>query len=345
MRPKQWLRIGSVAGVVGLAACRSDLGIDVNVPDFGPPNVQTFETPTRTDRLVQLTVPTVDALFVVDNSCSMEEEQALLAGNFPVFLSWFIQSGLDFHIGVVSTDMVDPLESGRLRQVQGRRWVDARTREPESVFAQMTVMGTDGYWLEKGRAATYTAIQLLGETDNLGFVRSDAAMHVTVVSDENDDSGDSPIGREEFIAWLRALRPSRQMVSFSSIVGPVAGCADIGSPGTEYTDVSAEVGGVIWPICDPDWTTVLDELGFLAVGLDREFFLSALPFPDTVEVSVELPGGATQVFTAADWQYDPVRNSVTFVSYVPEPLSTVVVSYAVRAESQQGVETTNPTAE
>jgi hypothetical protein len=329
--------------VLAAAGCRSDQGINIDLPDFGAPNVLPIATPTRTDRLVQLTIPTVDALFVVDNSCSMEEEQVLLAGNFPTFLDWFQESGLDYHIGVVSTDMVDPLESGRLRVAQERRWIDDRARNPETLFAQMTVMGTDGHWLEKGRAATWTAIQILGSTDNLGFAREDAAMHVTVVSDENDDSGDSPIGREEFITWMRALRPSRQMVSFSSIVGPVAGCPYIGSPGTEYMDVSAEVGGVVWPICDSDWTEVLDELGFLAVGLDREFFLSARPIVDTLEVSVELPDEVVQVFTTEDWRYDPVRNSITFVDFVPEPLSTVIATYEVRAESQEGVDLDPPT--
>jgi hypothetical protein len=332
-------------GLVAALGCRSDQGLGVDVPDFGPPNAQIFETPLQTDRIVQLTVPRVDALFVVDNSCSMDEEQVLLAANFPVFLDWFRDSGLDYHIGVVSTDMVDPLESGRLRVAQERRWIDDRVRDPDVLFAQMTVMGTDGYWLEKGRAAAYTAIELLRSEDNLGFVRGDAAMHITVVSDENDDSGESPIGREEFIQWLRSYRTSRQMVSFSSIVGPVAGCADIGSPGTEYTDVTAEVGGVVWPICDPDWSQVLDELGFLAVGLEREFYLSARPEPGTIEVSVELENDAVQVFAPKDWTYDEVRNSITFVDFVPDPLTTVVLTYRVRSEDQDGVDVEGPTNE
>lgn len=336
-----------LAWVVGaLVACRSDQGLQKPVPDFGPPNVATFETPTQTDRIVQLTVPRVDALFVVDNSCSMEEEQVLLATNFPAFLEWFQGSGLDYHIGVVSTDMVDPLESGRLRLAANRRWIDDSVADPETAFATMTVMGTDGHWIEKGRAAAYTAVELLRTEDNLGFVRPDAAMHMTVVSDENDESGDSPVSRTEFVDWLQGLRPGRQMTSFSSIVGPVAGCPDIGSPGTEYSAVSAEVGGVVWPICDPDWTQVLDEIGFLAVGLDKEFFLSARPVVGTIEVSLELPDSdAVQVFGPEDWTYDRVRNSVTFVDFVPEPLSTVAVTYAVRAADQQGGDVGEPPTE
>ena len=336
----------AVSLLVGALACRSDNGVRTQIPEFGVPNVRVFETPEKTDRIVQLTIPSVDALFVVDNSCSMDEEQVLLAGNFPEFLRWFQDSGLDYHIGVVSTDMVDPDESGRLRVVNERRWISDAVRSPESLFAQMTLMGTEGHWIEKGRAAAYTAIEILGSEDNLGFVRGDAAMHITVVSDENDESGDSPIGREEFVEWLRALRPSRQMVSFSSSVGPLAGCPDIGSPGTEYTDVSAELGGVIWPICDPDWSEVLDQLGFLAVGLDKEFHLSSRPVPRTIDVSVELPSDVVVVFDdPGDWRYDPIRNSITFERYIPEPLATVVITYRVLSESEQGVDPDAPQTE
>ena len=181
------------------------------------------------DKLLQTTVPSMDILFVVDNSCSMDVEQTALGTNFPAMLQWFLGSGLDYHIGVVSTDMNDPLQAGRLRSVSGARWVDPHTKSPEAVFGSMVQMGTTGYWIEQGRAAAYTAIELLAGTDNAGFVRPDAGMHITVVSDENDSSGDAPFGRDEFIDFLSTFRWSQRLVSFSSIVGPVTGCADIGS--------------------------------------------------------------------------------------------------------------------
>ncbi len=121
------------------------------------------------------------------------------------------------------------------------------------------------------------------------------------------------------------------MVSFSSIVGPLTGCPDIGEPGTEYLAVTAAVGGVTWPICTDDWSSVLDELGLLATGLSREFFLSRVPVPGTIEVSVEDQGVVRPFSEGADWTYDLERNSVTFTSFTPSPLSVVTIDYLVLA--------------
>jgi hypothetical protein len=310
-----------------LLGCGSENDVASHVVQYGPPNPLELTNPSRIDRILQTTVPQVDALFVVDNSCSMEEEQASLGENFPAMLDWFVGSGLDYHVGVVSTDMRDPLEAGRLRTVGGVRWVQQDTSSPEGIFASMVQMGTSGDASEQGRAAAYTALELLGSTDNLGFARPGAGMHLTFVSDENDASGESPISRGEWIDYLASFRGSSRMVSASSIVGPVTGCPDIGSPGTEYMEVSAAVGGVVWPICSPDWTEVLDELGFLAVGLSREFFLSQLPVPATLEVRVVDPGGTVFAVPSEGWSYSSSRNSITFDSLVPEPLSVVEVEY------------------
>ena len=47
----------------------------------------------------------VDVLWVIDNSGSMEQEQQALILSFESFIQYFIDSDLDWHIGVTSTDM------------------------------------------------------------------------------------------------------------------------------------------------------------------------------------------------------------------------------------------------
>lgn len=316
--------------VAGIVACRSESGIGDDPVVFGPPNPVALEAERVTDRILQTVIPAVDVLFVVDNSCSMFEEQAALGINFPAMLDWFVGSGLDYHVGVVSTDMNDPTQAGRLRTVDDLRWIEEQTEDPELLFNQMVQMGTGGHYEEKGRAAAYTAIELLGSSDNLGFVRPNAAMHITVVSDENDDSGDSPVSRQEWIDYLLDYRVGAQMVSFSSIVGPLTGCPYIGSPGIEYTSVTDAVGGVVWPICSEDWTAVLDQLGFLATGLSKEFFLSRRPVQETILVRVNT-GEAVQDFLPEEYIYSETRNSISFVSFIPEPLDTVEITYEVLA--------------
>ena len=50
--------------------------------------------------MLQTTVQAVDVLWVVDTSCSMAQEQTQLAENFEGFMTHFLDSGLDYHIGV-----------------------------------------------------------------------------------------------------------------------------------------------------------------------------------------------------------------------------------------------------
>lgn len=334
---RRWL----FASALAVASCKSDGGISSDFVDWGVPNPIPLESRVNVDRITQTTIPSVDVMFVVDNSCSMSQEQVSLGANFPAMLDWFLGSGLDYHIGVISTDMNDPLHAGRLREVGGLRWLQEDSDAPEALFAQMVEMGTSGNAAEQGRASAWTAIEQLGGTDNLGFVREDAGMHITVVSDENDASTDSPVSRPEFVDYLRDLRWSARMVSFSSIVGPLTGCPYIGSPGTEYTAITNAVGGVTWPICSDDWTEVLDELGFVAVGLSREFFLSQLPVADTIEVRVE-EDGTVREFFPSDWTWSESRNSISFTEFVPNPLSIVEIEYEIFASTSEIEDVTPP---
>jgi len=321
--------------LVACVACRSETDLGGDLPEYGLSKPPPIETPWREDRIVQVTVPVIDALFVVDNSCSMNVEQGLLASNFPEFLSWFQDSSLDYHIGVTATDMNDPALAGRLRVAQGVRWVQADTEEPEAVFSEMATLGTTGSGYERGLDATYAALDTLAYEDNLGFLRPDSGVHVTVVSDENDYY--SEIGRDDFIAWMNGLRWNARMVTFSSIVGPVTGCPAVGSPGLEYLAVTDAVGGVTWPICSDDWVTVLDMLGFTAIGLTREFYLSRLPVVGTLSVSLDVGGVIQNNFVEGiDWTYAEERNSVTFVERVPEPFTTVILRYQVLSSLEHG---------
>jgi hypothetical protein len=136
------------------------------------------------------------------------------------------------------------------------------------------------------------------------------------------------------------------MVTFSSIVGPLTGCPAIGSPGTEYLDVTAAVGGVEWPICSEDWVTVLDLLGFTAIGLTREFYLSRTPVPGTLSVSLEVGEVVQNNFVEGiDWTYSETRNSLSFVEHLPDPLTTVVLRYQVLESLENGAPGVDPITE
>jgi len=327
--------------LVSLAAlamgCQSETGLTRPLQPVVDGIPGELETPFRIDRITQVTIPKTDVLFVVDNSCSMEEEQVLLGTNFPTFLDWFQGSGLDYHIGVVSTDMNDPLHTGRLRSVNGQRWVQDTTDTPEAILGGMAIMGTDGHYLEQGRAAAYTAVEVLGDSENLGFIREDAGLHIAVVSDEDDESGGSPVSRQEFVDYMLGARPTRRMVSFSSIVGPAFGCENALEPGSDYLAITHAVGGVEWSICTERWDGVLDQLGFTAVGLQREFFLTDIPVVNTLSVATEYEGVTIVYEPETEWVYDDRRNSITFLEHMPEPGEVVVVEYRLLSSLQDDI--------
>ncbi len=66
-----------------------------------------FSQLTQEDLFQQNPLNTVDVLIVVDNSCSMIEEQTKLGGNFDSFIQYFDAADVNWQIGVVTTDVLD----------------------------------------------------------------------------------------------------------------------------------------------------------------------------------------------------------------------------------------------
>ncbi len=70
---------------------------------------------TQIDVYFQEVRNVVDVLLVVDNSCSMIDEQEKLADNFQAFIDAFEGANVDYQIGVVTTDQEQEHHRGNLR--------------------------------------------------------------------------------------------------------------------------------------------------------------------------------------------------------------------------------------
>ena len=317
-----------VLALVG--GCTSENDLLDSSPLNGVPNARPVPITSAEDKLVQVQVPEVDILWIIDNSCSMSEEQSALSQNFPIFMDFFLGSGLDYHIGSVSTDMYDNQQSGKLQTSGQYRFIDEDTPNPEQVFQGMAVLGTSGSADETGRDAAYAAIEINPNGANDGYYREEASLHMVAISDEEDHSNAIPLG--EFITWLDTLKWSDDMVTFSSIVSPSPVCSGASEAGNNYLAVTQAIGGISSSICNEDaWGEVLEQLGIQASGLKREYFLSDLPVPGTIVVEV-VEAGVTYTFEEeVDWIYNDVRNSIVFTEFVPTALSEVYVSYDLLA--------------
>lgn len=334
-----------------VAGCENDFYISDGGVGAAFDNPPSLITPVQEDVIVQVTTPEVDVLWVIDNSCSMSEEQAKLRQNFPEFIKYFLDSGLDWHVGVVSTD-TDANRGGRLQAAAGYKYIDEDSPNPIALFEDMALLGTNGAVDERGRRAAYFALtEPLVNNANAGFYRPNASLHMIVISDEDDYSGSNPT-KNEFISWAEALKPDPDTVTFSAIVGPRGGCATADA-GNDYIDVVAAVGGITESICRSDWAPVLEQLGMQAAGLKREYFLSEVPVPGTLQVWVEdgdmtfegidkallvrgVEAGDLCETTCFVYSYDMYRNSILMENFVPSPLAGVHIAYELLEAFQPG---------
>lgn len=327
-----------------VASCTNEPGFNTELPPADSVSALPLENVQHTDVIVQIVPPIVDVLWTVDNSCSMVDEQVALTENFPRFMNYFVNSGLDYHVGVISTDLDQDSHSGKLRAYDGTRYIDENTKDPIDVFRNMAIMGTDGSGIEKGTGAIFTALSILrNDPSNIGFYRQEASIHTIIVSDEDDDTPDFLITHDEFAAWYKALKSGGWRRTFSSIVSPEGEGSFNGGP---YLALTAEIGGIPWDIRTEQWDQVLDQLGVTASGLRREFFLSQRPIPSSIQVQVtqEMEGKlitnthkpvpeSGSPTESGQWIYDEARNSIRFVDFTPEPLARIEITYTLLAST------------
>jgi hypothetical protein len=305
-----------------------------------------------TDLFQQRTVEASDVLFVVDNSCSMQDEQDELAANFESFIQTFVNSAtIDYHVGVVRGDL-DSGDSdawGILEELPaGGRWIDQNTgstpQDKIDAFNEIANVGTSGPGsCEMGLQAARSALtyQTYPGRPNEGFYREDALLSLIILSDEIDhgqDQGDPFFGGvgcggvapSEFIPWfLHDLKgPHNQdKVLFTGIVGDQPdGCTNgdnIAQEGLGYWEVIDGVDGNFLSICSDDWSDFLTQLGLESAGLKRSFHLKRSPSVSSLSVTIDGIEAVAEI-----WSYNPITNAIDFpIEYMPAELAEIAVSY------------------
>ena len=173
-----------------LLSCTGSLRPERPAADAG--EVNRCAIATRCDEGVQVANASqpIDLLFMIDNSGSMEEEQDNLTANFGIVIDTLLQTPADFRIAVVSSEMIDPLHSGRFQAKQGNpRMLSRNTPNLKQVFTENAKLGTMGDGFEKGLAAVEAALSApLINGESSGFLRPDAVLGVVYLSDEEDCS-------------------------------------------------------------------------------------------------------------------------------------------------------------
>jgi hypothetical protein len=233
------------------------------------------DDPVTTDVLYGKEAEATDVLFVVDNSESMGNEQAQLADNFGAFVASATALGIDYRIGVTTTDL--ETDDGAL---QGANQIVTSTNSDD--FLSNVIVGTSGTSDEKGLAAALSS--LLDPAKFLGHLRDEAILVVIFVSDEPDNS---PGSATSFLANLQGVKSDPSRFIAHAIVGPPSeyGCesADFGP---KYTAVAEDSGGVVASICEPSFADALVAFGEASFAAKTRFHLSETAAPDTVSLTV-----------------------------------------------------------
>ncbi|MEC8380026.1 MAG: hypothetical protein VXZ96_06885 [Myxococcota bacterium] len=273
--------------------------------------------------------PILDVLWVVDNSESMSNAIDNVRTNFESFIGEFLALNLDYQMAAVTTDMVNPDQSGK---IQGQM-IDASMSESqaESLFLSAVNAGAQGSANEKGLEATKAALSspLINST-NAGFLRNNAALSVIVVSDEDDASS---INTNDFVSFLNGLKSSPDLVRFSGFVGTVSdlnvSCDRL--EGTKYIDAAYQTGGFIIDICTDNFNIAMQEVALAAAGLVVRFPLEQEP-TSMSSITVTVDGQVVPQDLFNGWTYDARDNALIFHGdSIPENGSTVYVTYEIPA--------------
>jgi hypothetical protein len=258
----------------------------------------------------------VDVLFVVDNSASMAEEQAALAEHFAEFVSYADGLGIDYLIGVTTTDV-----EGDAGTLQGEPTLI--TPGLTDAFLANVQVGTSGSDSEKGLEASVLALEGDGDQTLGGHLRSDANLAVIYVSDDDDHSTLSTQEVFSSLSSVKALHPGD--FEAHALVAMPPGCAEeTENYGLRYMEVAAATSGSSTSICDSDFEAAFSEIGIACFGDAATFHLEKAAKPETVEVLVD---GAP---CDGSWAMSEDVSSVVFdfdSACFPTPGMAVVIRY------------------
>ncbi len=315
---------------------RGAMDLDLLVPGASSSQVSPCGN-LRVEDKKEIAPAALDVLLVIDDSCSMVEEQASLAEAFRKLSGELASSALDWRVGVITTDVDSSQRRGRLVSLRdGSRWVERGDVGLESAYADLVDVGTDG----AAEEAPFEAM-LLATVDpdpevrvhNEGFRRYEADLYVLVVSDEDDQSTTlTPADIRD--ALVDYAGPGRT-VRFGAISGPLPlGCRGLGGDAVaspRFLNLVSLLNGSWMSICEFDYSPVFD---FLTSAPSQFITASQTPVLSSLRLSYR-PAAvrAGWVLTrGVEWFWDAnARAAVLDEAHAKEP-AEVVLSYSVSRE-------------
>ena len=243
----------------------------------------------------------IDILWVIDTSGSMNIYNSDLLAGIDAMLAALPPSG--WRLAMTSNDPAKAATEAQFPLVPGDDIVDA-----ENMY---NAMGRGGR--EEGFDSAYEYI--VNNPYASTWMRSDAALLVVFVSDEEDQSDDHFPIVQDFNNWFGSIRGGSTFVS--SIINVAAAdsvCTSTPSAiniGDRYIEATNWFSGIIVDICADDWSPGVTDAS-AQVDPHESWPLSYVPIESTIRVFID-----TILQPDTDWVYDATSNSVQFTVIPP----------------------------
>lgn len=266
---------------------------------------ETFEVPG---------VAPVDIVFLIDQSCSMGENQDTITDGMPDFVNELAN--------VSDWRMIQVTKEGGCGN---NGIIDANTPNAAQVLSDNAFNSGISF-------SNYTE-QLLKHADtalskdapglcNEGFLRPGALLHIIIASDERDQS---PNSWDHWVDEYSNYVADPSMVRVSGILDLYSRCGE-GSVGPgRYIDAVQATGGSLLDICQPDWGQQLTDIASDVLAGVKAYNLQHVTEESTITVTVN--GVET-----TDFDYEASGSTVTVNSPPIGENDVVEITYAEPAE-------------
>lgn len=277
----------------------------------------------------------VDILFVIDDSGSMDIHQRNLKNNIDLFTKGMnTNQTLDYHIGVLTSTMDDswgpkPPGYGSKGELNGvTKYVTKLTPNRDVELKKNLVPGSDG----SGTEYFFTPVQaaltppLINGINN-GFFRPDAYLAIIFVTDADDQSRLSADDFYKFLLGLKKNDPDKIIGYGVYIPTTDRSCDRSYEPEPRKLEAFFKLTkATTMGLCDVDYGMKLAEIGAdLVRKVGSILYLSRPAIPDSIRVtfgSQTIPNDPVH-----GWVYDPARNALLFgeeIDLQPEPTGTEI---------------------
>jgi hypothetical protein len=253
----------------------------------------------------------VDILWIIDTSGSMYRYDIQLMAGIEAMMNALPESG--WRLAMMSNDPAQASIENQFPLVPGDDIDDA--------LDMYNAMGRGGR--EEGFDSAYE--YMFNNSYASTWMRSDAALLVVFVSDEEEQSDDHFPLVDDFISWYSTLRlGSAYLASINNVEVADSVCAsppnsiDIGD---RYMEATNYFGGTIVDVCSEDWSAGVTDAS-TQVEPFEEWPLEYEPKPDSIEVFIN---GSLN----SDWTYDSSENKVLF-TVIPTGGVLVEIAYALK---------------